>query len=236
MVYWQLMTDSHANKDGIDVPKPGNWPGAFESFKLVKPHIKPQIWNFVSVIGLSIAVLLLLDIVFSIVFKNTFMNTALKDLASLLIGSFMEAVIITMFFASLRGDEFTLQTAINYGLQRLLKMIGLIFIMYVIMLVSFILLVIPLFFVAPRVLLAPYYLILNDCTVGEALAASWHSTKGQYKNVYGIIGIQVLVALAFITIVGIPFAIYWGIINSGSFALLTLYLSQSKDKTDLQKA
>jgi hypothetical protein len=230
------MAKSFTNKDGVDVPKPGNWPGAFESFKLVKPYIKPQIWNFVSVIGISIAVLLVLEIVFSAVFKHTFTTSALNYLASFLVFAFMYSVINTMLFASLRGDEFSLQTAINYGLQRFLKMFGLVIIMYVIIVASIILLIIPFLFIAPRVILAPYYLILTDCSIGEALAAGWHSTKGQYKAVYGIIGIQILVALAFFTIIGIPFAIYWYIINSGSFALLTLYLSQSKAKLDLDKA
>ncbi len=229
------MADSFTATDEVDVPKPDKWPGAFKSFMIVKPYIKPQIWNFVSVIGLSLIILILLEIVFNIVFKHTSTTTLLDDLSSISISAFIYAVIITMYFACLRGDKFTLQTAINYGLQRLLKMIGLIFVMYVIILASIILLIVPFFFVAPRVLLAPYYLILNDCTVGEALAASWHSTKGKLGNVYGVIGIQLLVALAFITIIGIPFAIYWGIINSGSFALLALYLSQAKDKIDLVK-
>ncbi len=214
----------------IAVPKVGEWPGVFESYKLVKPYIQPAIWNFVSVVGIGIILSLVSEIIFGAIFKNTITTTILDDLTAIVIGAYMQAVILCMYFEYFKGKELNLSNALRMGYEKLLKMTGLIIIMYVVLLASLVLLIIPFFFVLPRVYLAPYFLIYGDCNINEAIAASWHSTKGNMKKVYGIFGLDFLIALLFLTIIGIPFAIYFGLINSGSFALLTIYLSQKKVK------
>ncbi|MEI9913407.1 MAG: hypothetical protein WDN66_00075 [Candidatus Saccharibacteria bacterium] len=42
--------------NGVNVPKPGEWPGAVESYKLVKDFVKPKIWDFITVFGLGFVI------------------------------------------------------------------------------------------------------------------------------------------------------------------------------------
>ena len=212
----------------IEVPKVGKWPGTFETYKLVKPYIQPAMWNFVSAFGIGIILSLISEIIFGVIFKNSILTTIVDNIATIFIGSYIQAVLIYMYFEYLNKKELSLSEALIAGYQKLIKMTGVILVMDIVLVASFILLIIPFFFILPRVYLAPYFLIYGDCKVNEALAASWHSTKNNIKKVYGIIGLDLLIALLFITIIGIPFAIYFGLINSGSFALLTIYLSQQK--------
>jgi hypothetical protein len=212
----------------VSIPKPDNWPGTFEAFKIVKPYIRPQIWNFVTTLGIGIIGSLFISIVVTAVFKHTLGGTAVNDVISLFIGAFLQATILTMFFAYLNNKELDVSEALSYGYNRSFRMLGVVVIMEVLLVASFILLVIPFFFLFPRVYLAPYFLMYDDLTVGEAFAASWHLTKGHAKEVYGIVGVNILLVLLCLTIIGIPFAIYWGIINSSSLAFLTMYLSQPK--------
>lgn len=220
----------------IDIPKPGEWPGTIQSFRIVRQYIKPRIWDFVSVIGIGIALLLVVDIIVSAIFRTRITGSIVDDVISFIVGAFMQATIIAMYFKVLKNEDFSLNSALLYGYRKMLKMTGLLLVMDVIIVASFVLLVIPFFFVLPRVYLAPYYFVFADCNVNQAIAASWHSTKGNSKKVYGILLLDIAFALLFLTIIGIPFAIYWGIINSGSFAFITLYLSQPKNKSKTNKS
>jgi hypothetical protein len=216
--------------EAIQIPKLDEWPGTMGAYRLVKPYILPQIWNILGAVGLGILIAIVIEIIFGSVFKDKLTASVFNDLIGIAVGAFVQAVVLTMYFASIRNHEFTFNTAVAYGLKRVHKMLGLLIVMYVILVVSFVLLIVPFFFVLPRVYLAPYFLVHNDCSVSEAIAASWHSTKANEGKVYGIILLDVAIALLVITIIGIPFAIYFGTINSASFALLALYLSQSKSQ------
>lgn len=214
----------------ISQPEVDHWPGAIQSFKLVKPYVKTRIWDFISVIGIGIALSLIIEIILSGLIKQSLPRTIVNDIASLIIGAFLQAAIIKMYYDVLLAKDFTLSSALNYGFKRLIKMIGILIIVNVLIVVSLVLLVIPFFFVLPRLYLAPYYLIKNDSTLNQALAASWHSTHHNLKPVWGVLVLNIGIALLFLTIIGIPLAIYWGVINTASFAYLTLYLSQPKKK------
>lgn len=221
----------------IHVPKVGDWPGAFDAYKLVKPYIKPRIWDILAAAGLGILAAIVVDVVLGSIFKHSFVDVVLTELAGLAAGAFIQAAIITIYFASLKGDQLTFNGAVNYGFNRLLPLLGLLIVVDVILIVSFVLLIVPFFLILPRIYIAPFFLIYNDCTISEALAASWHLTRGHSGEVYGIIGINLLLGLLCLTIIGIPFAIYWGVINYGSFALLVMSLSETKHaKTKRVKA
>ncbi len=214
--------------EGINIPKYGEWPGTTESFKLVREFVKPRIWDFITVIGIGIILALVVEIILAAVFKHSLVNSIIDDLFGIVIGSFLQATIIAMFFDVLIGKEFTLNSAMAYGLNHIFKMMFLLIVLDIIIIASLVLLIIPFLFIFPRVYIAPYFLVKNDCTVSEAIAASWHSTKGNMRHVWGITLLNIALAILFLTIIGIPLALYWGIINSASFALLTLYLSQPK--------
>lgn len=221
--------------DSIEVPRRDSWPGTFGAYQAVKPYLKPQIWNLVSVVGL----LLIFDLIADIFFRPHNMSdrvllSFIGDVVSLIIWSFFKATFKIMYFTYLDNKEMSLSEALKKTLHYFLRMLGLTFVIVIILVASIVLLVIPFFFVLPRVYLAPYFLIKNDMPVNQAIAASWHSTKGNVDKVYGIIIINIGLILLCITVIGIPFAIYFGAFNTGSFALLTLYLSQPKKKTNLK--
>lgn len=227
VLYSWLMIEQEINGP-IDIPGSGNWPGTIESYKHVRPYVKPQLWNFVSIIGLSIGVALVVQIILLAIFGRGVADNILDEAIGIFSGALFLASGIHIFLKAFNNEELSLNDALVYGYHRMLKMVGLLIVMYVLLLVSFLLLVVPFLIVLPRLYLAPYFLIYNDSTVGEALAASWHLTRGHSYEIYGIILLEAVIALLAITIVGIPFAVYFGIINAGSFALMTIYLSQPK--------
>ncbi len=214
----------------VGIPKPNKWPGVFGSYKLVKPNIKIGIWNIFSVIGLGVIFLIIAEFIFSAFFHQKLTITILVDIVEYIAGAFMQVSIIYLYFNYLNGREVKLSETLHYGYSHVLKMIGLLIVMSVVLIASLIFLIVPFFYILPRIYLAPYLLVADNLKVNQAIGSSWHLTKNNSKKVYGIIGINLLLALLFLTFIGIPFAIYWGVINSASFALLTLYLLQPKTK------
>jgi hypothetical protein len=65
----------------------------------------------------------------------------------------------------------------------------------------------------------------------DAYKASWAETKGYAINIWGIIAVNILFALLIVTIIGIPFSIYFLIMYSAAFAVFYLYLT---DKVSLK--
>ncbi|MHB1865200.1 MAG: hypothetical protein ACYCPS_03500 [Candidatus Saccharimonadales bacterium] len=211
---------------GIDIPKRGEWPGTIESFKIVRDYVKPRIWDFITIIGIGVAIALFIEIIVVAIFKRTLTATLIDDVAGFIIGAFLQLTVIAMYYRTLQEQDFTISAVLLYGYKRLLKMLGLLIVMDVVLVASVLLLLIPFFFVLPRIYLAPFYLVKNDSSVNQAIAAAWHSTRHNAKLVWGILLMNIAIALLVLTIVGIPLAIYWGLINSASFAFITLYLSQ----------
>ncbi len=160
----------------IETPSPGNWPGTLNAYRLVKPYVKLHIWDFVSAIGLTLVVILVADIIIAILFKHSFTATVLNEIVSLGVGALYTIVAAMMYFKSLKSDEFTLNDVLTNAYPRFLKMLGLILVMYILLVVSFVFFIIPFFIVLPRLYLAPYFLIYNDSSVSQAIAASWHLT------------------------------------------------------------
>jgi uncharacterized membrane protein len=107
-------------------------------------------------------------------------------------------------------------------------MIGLFILIALSIVASAVLFIIPVFFVLPRLALAYYFLIDKHMGVIEAYKASWHATKGNAGKVWGIIGATILMALLMITIIGIPFSIYFLIMYSAVFAVLYEFLGKTQ--------
>jgi hypothetical protein len=203
----------------IEVPK--EWPGAIGSFKLVRPYIVKRIWTFVILIVGTIIVEILIDIIAR---RTGFLGTLLEYLVDAL----LEGAVITMYFAALKDKELTIEEALRAGAAKFVNVFFVLLIVTVLSGLSFLLLVVPFFFVFPRLILAPYILIGQDLSVGDAITDSWNITKGHLGEVYGVVLLSIAIALLFITIIGIPFAIYWEAISGGSFALLSIYLLKNK--------
>ena len=93
---------------------------------------------------------------------------------------------------------------------------------------SILLFLIPAFFVIPRLLFAPYLVIDKNMGGVDAVQASWNMSKGHIGKVYGIIGLTLAITLLSITIIGIPFAIYFTVMYSAAFAVLYNFVINKK--------
>lgn len=197
---------------------PATWPGAFGLFKHSKKAVKQNLGTLVVIWIISILASIVLD-------------TMLKrpgSAASYVVDSLFAAAFALTYLAGIRGQAVSTGEALNKALPFWLKMIGLNILVVLSIVGSLLLLIIPFFFVLPRLVLANYFLVDQNMGVIDAYKASWATTKGHVGNVWGIIGVTILMALAAVTIIGIPFAIYWLIMYSASFAILYEFLHKSK--------
>lgn len=89
-------------------------------------------------------------------------------------------------------------------------------------------LLIPFAIVAPKLSLSLMYAVDKDMTFQEALATSWKNTRGHFGKIYGIIGVSMLIGLIAITIIGIPVAIYLGIMYGAAMSILYIFIDNQK--------
>jgi hypothetical protein len=203
-----------------DVPTvPASWPGAFGLFKHSKKAVKQNLSTLVVIWIISLAVSIVLDLILK---KN------LGGLVSYVADSLFAAAFALTYLAGIRGQAVSTGEALNKAMPFWLKMIGLNILVVLSIIGSILLLIIPFFFVLPRLVLANYFLVDQGMGVMDAYKASWAATKGHAGNVWGIIGVTILMALTAVTIIGIPFAIYWLIMYSASFAILYEFLHKSQ--------
>lgn len=147
---------------------------------------------------------------------------------SFLVSALATAAYALILLAGVRGQKLSIGDALSKALPLWLKMIGLTIVVGLSLFVSFLLLVIPFFFVLPRLSLAHYFLVDKNMGVMEAYKASWAVTKGSSGKVWGVIGATFLMMLLMITIIGIPFSIYFLVMYSGAYAVLYEFLNKSK--------
>jgi hypothetical protein len=197
---------------------PSSWPGAFGAYKYSKAAVMQ-----------NVGTLIILYIIVAII--NGASDRALGNaggLVSFLVAGLATASYVLVFLAGIRGQKLGLGDAISKALPYWLKMLGLLIVIGVSLAVSLLLLIIPFFFVLPRLSLAHYFLVDKNMGIMEAYKASWEATKGYSGKVWGIIGAAFLMALLMITIIGIPFSIYFLIMYSGAYAVLYEFLNKTK--------
>lgn len=194
---------------------PHEWPGAFGLYKYSKQAVQINLWTLVFIGLLNIGVSILLQILF----KERFGNVV-----SYIIGGLSTAATTIVYLASIKGRQITVETAIKQALPFWLRMLVLNILITFALVGSFLLLIVPFFFVLPRVLLANYYLVDKNMDPLDAFKASWHATQGHNSKIWGIIGANVAMALLVVTVIGIPFAIYFLIMYSAAFALAYAFL------------
>jgi uncharacterized membrane protein len=213
-----MADEQQAPKTEAAVPTvPAQWPGAFGAYKHSKKVVMTNIWTLV-VLWIIVAVV---DGVFQSVFKNA------GGLVSFLVNTLAAVSYVLIYMAGVRGEKVELGDIISKSLSYWLKMIGLAIIVGVSIVVSLILFIIPFFFIMPRLVLSHYFLVDKDMDIMEAYKASWEATRGNVGKVWGIIGASIAMVLLSITIIGIPFSIYFMIMYSGAFAVLYAYLNKT---------
>ncbi len=202
---------------------PTNWPGAWGIYKYSEQAVR---LNLSTILTLWVFILGL-GIVDSIKFTHTLTVNVIIWIIFELLSIWISLVLIFVYLASIRGKE----TATGEALRKISPMLFLNYIVMSIVVgflttVSFIFFIIPFFFVAPRLSLASYFLLDKKLGPIEAIQASWDATEGNVGKVYGIIGATIAMMLLFITILCIPFAIYFLFMYQASMVVLYGFVSK----------
>ncbi len=198
---------------------PDAWPGAFGVYKYSKQAIKINL-------GTVIILLILSSLIGG--FGAWKKLHGAGNLISLLVNSLLIGSLALTTLAGVRGQHRGIGEALSKGASFWLKLIGLTILVYASYFLSALLLIVPLFFVLPRLTLANYFLVDKNLGVIEAYKASWQATKGHALKAWGIIGVTLLIAILMITIIGIPFSIYFYIMYSAAFAVFYEVLNRQQ--------
>lgn len=213
------MSDTTSTPTTAALPNvPASWPGAFGAYKHSKQVVKSNLTTLVVIWLITVLVGGAADGI---------LKTS-GSLISFVVGSLTSAAFALTFIAAVRGNVLSVGEAFNQAFPFWLKAIGLNILVALSLAVSFLLLIVPFFIVLPRLLLVNYFLVDKKLGVMDAYKASWHATEGSSGKIWGIIGVHFLIVLLMVTIIGIPFAIYFLIMYSGVFGVLYEFLNKSK--------
>lgn len=201
------------------LPLPPEWPGAFAAYKYSKQAVK---LNTNAIVGWLVVSVLVSVIINTVGNLNSVASPVrgLLTVVSYLLAPLFSAIITKALIAGVRRQPVSFGQAFSLGSAYWLYAIVLSIIVGVVEVVSFLLLIIPFFFVWPRLALAMYFLVDKKLDPAQAFQTSWNATKGKVGSMYGILGAQIAMGLLAITIIGIPFAIYFLIMYSAAHAVL----------------
>ena len=215
---------------------PGAWPGAFGLYKFSKRAVLNNWQTLLAIILLSFVASFVISMIGGIgstVDPDTNMVQYgamyyVMQLVNFLVAIALSVATTVAELRSVDGKKLSLSESFaptgKFFVRLLLQMllIGLIAI------VSFVLLIVPFFIVMPRLVLAPYFMIDKDMGVMDSIKASWEQTKGNVGKVYGIFGATLLMMLLMITIIGIPFALYFLFMYSLAFVVLYRWVGRNQ--------
>lgn len=206
-------------------PVPAVWPGAFGLLKYSTAAMLYNIWPYLGLMGLSLLTSIALSMAQGK--DNTGFNSPshffvwlIAELFSVLLSAAMVFVLI----ASVKRKKITVDTSIRQGFSMFGSYILLLLLLGLIAAASLLLLIVPAFFIIPRLVLSEYFLLDGKKSPIEAIKASWEITRGHVGKVWGIIGASIVFALVFLTIIGIPVAIYLVVMYAAAHALLYFFL------------
>jgi uncharacterized membrane protein len=199
---------------------PPSWPGGFGLYKYSRDAVKYNFWVLAGIWLLSAVV-------------NSVLRSLLKDTGDLIgfiFSAFFTVAFTSVYIASVRRKKVEFGDELSKSLSYWLKMIGLMILISLALVGSFILLIIPFFFVLPRIVLATYYLVDQNLGPVEAFQASWNATNGYALKIWGVIGAAVAMGVLVVTIIGIPFAIYFLVMYSAVYAVVYEFISKTQPK------
>jgi hypothetical protein len=191
---------------------PKIWPGAFKLYRYSKSSVMLNVWLLVGVF----VVYYIVSLIFSQILRHSFLNPVLS-----LIWNTVFTVSSTMILlAGTYGKSLTASQSYSKDLQLYVNVFIANILVLAACVLSILLLVIPFFFVFPRLILVTYYVIDKRMKPVDAFKASWANSKTHVSKIWGIIGVNLLITLTFVTIIGIPFAIYFFVMYSAAIAIL----------------
>lgn len=164
-------------------------PGAFSLFN---PSIKAVMLNIITLIELVLIPVLIVTIGGLLKHTTGGILTAIGEILSLLLAP---AAYLTQL-RSAQGKTIDFSEAVKKSLHYFWRMVGLGIAMIVIIGIGFILLIVPGLFLLRRYILSPYYLLDRDMKVFDAMKASAADSKTFSGAIWGLIGVETLVAVA----------------------------------------
>ena len=206
-------------KPAVTETVPKVWPGAFGAYQHSKLAIQTNLGSFIGLIALTIVTSLIPSFFTN---KDGDVNplAIIMQLLSSALSILLSGAITYLMIKNVKREKTELNEALNAGVNKFVPFLLQCFLMGLILVVSLLFFIVPFFFVMPRLYLAPYYLFDRDLSAVDSLKASWEETKGHAGKVWGILGLNLLIALLVVTIVGIPFAIYFAVMYSAADAVL----------------
>jgi uncharacterized membrane protein len=139
---------------------------------------------------------------------------------------------VLAYLAAIRGEKPSFsQLAKSMKLMTYLKFIVNYILVALIIVGSVLALIIPVVFILPRVVFSLFLVADKNLGPIEALAQSWELSKGHNNKVWGIIGVYIAFVLLFITIIGIPFGIYFMFMYGAAFYLLYEFILRGSANT-----
>lgn len=204
-------------------PIPESWPGAWGLYKYSKQIV---LRNWGVLLTLFVFNILLGSIGRSF---NTDV-TLLLDIVSVGIS----VATFKVYISNIQGRTLTLGNALaSIKPMLVVKLIVNYIFLAISLAVAFILLIVPGVLLLPRIILAPYLVVTRELGPLKAIQASWDITKDNTGKVWGVIGATIAMALLMITIIGIPFALYFLFMYGAAFIILSEFLFKQQPAADV---
>lgn len=210
------------SKENSSVPMvPKEWPGAFGLFKHSKPAVMLNLGALLLVWLFTFVVTAIFDR------ENVWQNTqdSVLQIVGFLLNALASAALVIVYLNSIGKKKIDFQEAFKQAWPFFVNMVLFTLLGTLIAIGSFLLFIIPFFIVMPRLALANYFLIDQKMGVVDSFKASWNATQGHVGKVWGIFGVNLLMILLMITIIGIPVAIYLLLMYSAALPILYRFLT-----------
>lgn len=236
----------------LKIPK--KWPGLIEAYRFVKPYVLSNIWK---ILGITVFFFVIDFILYVILGANNVSTQIILNVALFVLGSLSKPTILKAYYNGFTGSEESAIKILDFGLTHFLKFLLLDILMDIILgalgglaylggyaghllasgglnafltAIGAVILGLPLLFVYPRLILSPYFMLLDNLNPLQAITKSFKAlnTKERYIQMYSVLLFKLGIYLIALTIIGIPFAIYWSLIASGIFFMLAWMYGASK--------
>jgi hypothetical protein len=196
---------------------PSEWPGAFAGFKQVKPTVKT--------VALSVFLIYLVYTVINNILASILSKQAIISfIINLILSTLVSGVTLSIYYAVLKHEDTAFGVAFKNATSKFVSLLVVTIAVGFLVFLSILAFIVPFFFIAPRLLFAPFLVMGEGLGIGDSISKSWSMTKGHLGKIYGVYGLMLLICLLFITIIGIPFAIYWSIIAYGLSVQLARFM------------
>lgn len=199
-----------------------SWPGAFGIYKYSKKIVKLNIGTF--------GILVLFSIVWQLFGQYKPKNLGIYLIIlilNIIVNTIFTAAITFVWLAGAKEEKISVTEVLQKSVNFIWKLLVACFLVGVAAFVSIMLFVVPFFFVYPRLIFVPYLVLDKNLNASDALKKSWDMTKGHLGEIYGIFGATLAMALLSLTIIGIPFSIYFLVMYTAATVVLYTYISNN---------